>query len=247
MSGGTGCSRVLALLMTVAIVGACADTRHPSPSTPSDHAAQRQGLDASPRPDVAVPGPISTADERCGDVVGEWSGVVDGLRGRLITSGSHPDRSALRVTVELENVSGQGPIEINWSGRPNLGFVTLRLEDATGAEVPEPPWRLGGNEAVGDIRELIPATGNVRHDAADNVFDRLGGERILRIGAFWARPMPADGSRRYLRAIATGHAPTGNEALFDPADGGVVRSASPGDPRGRVWLGPLSLPAVCID
>jgi hypothetical protein len=233
--------------VTTALVGACADTRHPSPSTPSDRAAQRQDPDASPRPDVAVPGSTPAAGERCGDVVGEWSGVVDGLRGRLITSGSRADRTALRVTVELENVSGQGPLEINWSGRPNLGFVTFRLEDATGADVPEPPWRLGGNEAVGDIRELIPPTGTVRHDVAENVFERFGAERILRIGAFWARPMPADGSRRFLRAIATGHVPTGSEALLDRAEGGVVRPASPSDPRGRVWLGSLTIPAVCID
>ncbi len=230
-----GVCQVAAALLFAAWVGACHDGRSPSVSEPPSSPEQSPSLAASP-----------SAAGRCGDVTGAWSSVVGGLRGRLVTSGSRADGSALRVTVELQNVSGAGPLEIHWSGRPQAGFLTFRLDDAAGAEVPEPPWRLGGNEPGGNLRETIPPTGTVRRDVADNVLERFNGERILRIGAFWARQMPSDGSRRALRATVTGEAPSDAGTLVYSAEGGAVRTASPSDERGRVWTGSLELPAVCV-
>ncbi len=184
---------------------------------------------------------------RCGEVVGEWSSVVDGLRGRIVTSGSREDRSSLSVAIELENVSTE-PRAIHWDGRPTLGFATFQLEDETGTEVPDPPWALGGNEAVGSLREVIAASSTVRHVLGD-VLDEVDGGRILRIGAFWSREMPADGSRRQLRALITGRAPLPDDLPVTVGDHeeGMAVSDSREAPQGRAWTGPLELPPVCID
>lgn len=195
-------------------------------------------------PESGVTPTTPPAADVCGDVVGAWSGVTSGLRARLITSGSRADHSALRVSLELENVSGQGPLEIHWSGRPNLGYASFGLDDATGVEVPAPDWAFGGNESTGDIWELVPATGSLRHDVAPNVFDEFSGRRVLRVGTFWAREMPTDGSHVLLRATLAGRAPLeADTALVD----GVARTASPDDPRGRAWIGTLEVPPVCVD
>jgi len=174
----------------------------------------------------------------CGDVEGAWSPVVSGLRGRLVTSGSKPDHSALRIVLELENVSDQGPLEIHWMGDVHLGFATFRLDDAAGNDI-EPPWRLGGNAPSGNIRAFLPPAKVVRYDVHGGPFETMMGGRILRIGAFWGRQLPSDGSRRFLRGQVTG-APA--------LDGAIAYegNAPAAMPRGRVWIGRLELPAVCI-
>lgn len=197
----------------------------------------------SETPEPNPPANPPTAD-RCGDVEGAWSSPVDGLRGRILTSRAQPDRSSLRVEVELENVSAE-PLAIHWDGYVNLGFVTFRLDDEAGAEVPEPDWRLGGNEPGGSLREVIPAGGTVRH-AIGEVFARFDGRRILRIGAFWGREMPTDGARRFLRGQVVGRAPRPGDLLVETeGDELTVRDSAGTD--ARAWTGPLELPAVCID
>jgi hypothetical protein len=189
---------------------------------------------------------------RCGDVVGAWSPVVGGLRGRLVTSGSRADRSALRLALELENVSGRGPLEVNWNGSIQIGFAAFELADATGALVPEPAWRWGGNESVGHARVIMPSSGVVQFVVADNLFAPMMGRRAMRLGAFWGREMPTDGSRRFLRARVTGVAPpvhTWVQVEIPAVDGGgmSVRAAAPDEPSGHTWIGTLDVPAVCVD
>lgn len=205
-----------------------------------------------PAEDVEPHAPSSpTETERCGDVVGTWSEPVDGLRGRLLTSGSQADRSSLRVEVELENV-GTTPLAIHWDGYVSLGYATFRLDDEAGAEVPEPDWRLGGNAPGGSLREVIPVAETVRHVVGD-VFARFNDGRILRIGAFWGREMPTDGSRRFLRAQLSGRAPRPDDLLVQPGEGeegGTTVGAPPGpsaQTEARAWIGPLEIPAVCVD
>ena len=77
---------------------------------------------------------------------------MDGLRARLVIAGGAEDGTPLSMMIEIENISDEA-LDIHWSGPPH-GFSTFRLDDANGAEVPEPPWRLGGNEAVGAFRAL---------------------------------------------------------------------------------------------
>ncbi|MDP3276704.1 MAG: hypothetical protein Q8Q09_16010 [Deltaproteobacteria bacterium] len=163
---------------------------------------------------------------RCGDVAGAWSESVGGLRGRVITSGSRADGSALRVTLELHNESVAERVTLRWAGRPEVGFVVPDLEDAQGASVPEPAWRLPGNEfGVNGVRHIAPGQ-TVALDFAGNLFERGGLGRIVRIGAFWAREMPLGGPQRYLR-------------LRVPQAVGTT--------AGRAWTGPLVLPRVCVD
>lgn len=184
----------------------------------------------------------SYGTERCGDVEGAWSAPVDGLRGRLVTSGSRADHTALRVDVELENV-GDAPLAIHWDGRPSLGFVTFALADRSGADVPDPPWRLGGNEPGGSMAEVIGAHATVRH-TIPNVFDRFDGGRIVRIGAFWGMPMPEDGA--LLRGTVAGREGAPDDLGVVPGDEVLVR----GEPIAaglRTWRGPLELPPVCLD
>jgi hypothetical protein len=178
------------------------------------------------------------------DVVGAWSDVVGDLRGRLVTSTSRPDRSALRVCLDLENL-GATPLEIHWSGKTRLGFVTFRLDDQAGVEVPEPDWSFGGNEYIGDCYAVVPA-GAVRFEVAANLFEEFCGRRVVRIGTFWAREMPSDGSRRFLCAQVTGE----RARRADHMASGDGRSLPPGDARstlrGRAWKASLDVPGVCI-
>jgi len=159
------------------------------------------------------------------DATGAWSSAVAGLRGRLVRTGE-------RVELELDNVSAR-PLELHWAGY-RLAFATFRLDDASGAEVPEPDWRYGGNEATGR-QHLLLATGTTRVVVGDPIFGEVSGRRTVRIGAFWGREMPADGSPRFLRARVIGAQPSSGE--LDPATSAA---------RGVVWLGSLDVPPVCL-
>jgi hypothetical protein len=191
--------------------------------------------------------PTTTASEGCGNAVGAWSPVVDGLRGRVVRSDASADRSALSIFVELENV-GDAPRSIHWDGRPSLGYATFHLDDAAGVEVPRPDWGFGGNEMAGSLYETVSVSGVVRHEIP-NTLTTMNGERALRIGAFWGRELPSDGSRRYLRATVVGRAPQPDDSQvrFGEGDEGATVGAAPTEPPGRAWTSSLELPGVCID
>ena len=202
-------------------------------------------LTACPRSADAPPSPLEggppTTSASCGDAVGSWSPVVSGLRARLVTSGSKADRSALDVALEIENVSGE-VIDLSWTGSIPLGFATFRLEDTQGKDV-EPDWRFGGNSPTGDARALFRAKKTVRYDIHRGAFVTMMGKRALRIGAFWGRELPSDGSKRFLRAVVSasphrGGAPDvayeGSELVRDP-------------PPARAFAGTLEVPAVCLE
>ena len=181
--------------------------------------------------------------EQCG--VGGWSEVVDGLRGRLVASS---DDGALRLSVELENVSPEA-LEIHWTGRNDVGFASFELEDENGAEVPEPEWRFGGNELCGVFRELLAPLSVVVHRVPITVFARQDDVRVVRIGAFWGRELPSVTARASIGARVSGSAPSEEDTLVAALseDGTVsVRIATSSDPRGRPWLGVLQIPSVCI-
>ncbi|MCB9595477.1 MAG: hypothetical protein H6719_22340 [Sandaracinaceae bacterium] len=193
-------------------------------------------------PDAA--GPATATPAPCRDVTGEWSSPVDGLRGRLVTSGASASHDALRLTVELENVSDHD-LSIHWDGRPSLGFVAFALDDADGVEVPEPPWALGGNEPGGSLFTVVPAGATARH-ALPDVLDTFDGGRIFRIGTFWARQMPDDGSRWTVRARVTGRAASANDLVVRVDEAGdTIIDGDTGDSAASPWIGPLDLPGVC--
>jgi hypothetical protein len=197
------------------------------------------GCDRAPKePSSTVIDSSSTV--ACGDVVGAWSSTVNGLRGRIVTSGSKPDRSSLDIFLELENVSGQEPIELHFTGTLPLGFIAFRLDDAAGTDR-EPDWRFGGNAPTGEARALFPAGQVIRYSVHRGTFVSMMGKRALRIGAFWGRELPSDSSKRFLRAVITA-GPTHPDAVTYAGDE-LVRTP----PRARVWSGTLDVPGVCID
>ncbi|MBW2460673.1 MAG: hypothetical protein JRH11_03435 [Deltaproteobacteria bacterium] len=167
------------------------------------------------------------------------------MRARLVTTGGGEEQAPLTLAIELENISDEG-IDLHWRGPPH-GFATFYLDDETGAEVPEPPWRLGGNEPGGDLLEHIAVHTAVRTELGE-IIARFDSEPIVRIGAFWARELPPAGTRRVLRARITGRAPVADEVYVARGDDNdtVIRSVRPNDPRGRVWTGPLEVPGICV-
>lgn len=175
----------------------------------------------------------------CGDVVGAWSPVVNGLRARLVTTGSKPDHSALDVALEIENVGGD-VIELPWSGDVGLGFATFRLDDAQGKDI-EPAWRFGGNSFTGDVRAIFRPKKTIRYDVHRGAFATMNGKRALRIGAFWGRELPNDGSRRFLGATITAGTPKPDAPAYEGVE--IVRDP----PRAKVFSGTLQVPAVCIE
>ncbi len=182
-----------------------------------------------------------TITDRCQDVVGAWSPIVNGLRARLTTSGSKPDGSALDITLEVENV-GSEAVEISWTGVLPLGFASFRLDDARGTDI-EPEWRFGGNAPSGEARALFRARSTQRYEVHRGAFVTMTGKRALRIGAFWGRELPTDGQKRFLRATLAAGPPHVNAP--DHAYEGTAVVLKP--PPARAFVGPLEVPAVCIE
>jgi hypothetical protein len=186
-----------------------------------------------------TPAAAPSTSPPCGDVTGAWSQVVGGLRARLVTSGSKPDRSALDITLEIENVGGDA-IELPWSGYVPLGFATFRLDDAQGNDI-EPAWRFGGNSPSGDVRAIFRPKKTMRYDVHRGTFVTMMGKRALRVGAFWGRELPTDGSKRFLRATITAGAPHPNAPAYE------ANEIVPDPPNSRVFSGTLEIPPVCIE
>ncbi len=182
----------------------------------------------------------SSPQRACSLGAGAWSPSVDGLRGRMVTSRGAD--GGLRVAVEIEPASGAAPVEIHWVGRPVLGFAEARVIDARGAEVSEPDFRLPGNEHTGNMIEVV--SGRVERELAGSLFTTVGGQRVVRIGAFWARVVPAESGGVKLGARLMGHEPATDELILERD---TVRPFAAGDRRGRVFRGPLDLPPVCIE
>jgi hypothetical protein len=167
----------------------------------------------------------------CEGGAGAWSEAVDGLRGRVVFSDTEP-----HLVIELENVSAQ-PIALHWDGSPSVGFATFALRDGAGNE-PMPDWAFGGNEMTGSLALVLPAGARNTRDAMASFSTGLAGEtRVLRIGAFWGRALPDDGSPRYLSARVVSRAPGAGDTT---EDGSAITGATP-------WTSALELPAVCID
>lgn len=190
-----------------------------------------------PRPQ---PQPVA----RCGDVTGPWSSAVDGLRARFVTSGSRPDGSSLAVHLELENLSREN-IELAWSGT-SLAFAAIRLTDAQGRELPAPGWAFGGNEFTGAMSLLVPAGRTARVVVASNLIAPMMGRRAVRIGAFYGRELPTNGTTAMLAAtIAPSASRQGRssrvEVTLVPITG-TIRPAS----RTRRLRGTIVVPPVCV-
>jgi len=164
---------------------------------------------------------------------------VSSLRARLVTTGSQPDLSALDITLEIENV-GSEPVELSWSGYIPMGFATFRLDDPQGHDI-EPEWRFGGNSPSGDVRAIFRANKTIRYHVHSGAFVTMMGKRALRIGAFWGRELPGDGSKRFLRATVTAGLPHPDAFAYEGTD--LVRDP----PRARAFVGTLEVPAICIE
>jgi len=158
----------------------------------------------------------------------------------LVTSGSKPDRSALDVVLEIENVANEA-VELSWTGYIPLGFASFRLEDAQANDV-EPSWRFGGNAPSGNARALFRKNQTIRYDIHRGPFTPMMGKRALRIGTFWGRELPTDGTSRSLRATITGAAAIQSDAATYE---GVDSVSTP--PPARAFVGTLDIPAVCIE
>jgi hypothetical protein len=149
----------------------------------------------------------------------------------------------LRVELEIENTADQARA-VHWNGA-SLGMATFQLSLPDGTEVPPPDWAWGGNEPTGPSRRVIPAHSSVKILVGDNIFAPFGGRRALRIGAFWGREMPSDGSSRRLGARLEGHAPVKDEAIIDASD--TEQRADATEPPGHAWQSRLDVPPVCIE
>lgn len=166
---------------------------------------------------------------------------MDGLRARWVTAGSKPDHSALDITLEIENVSPEA-VDLAFTGYIPLGFTTFRLDDAQGHDI-EPDWRFGGNSPTGDSRALFRAGQTVRYSIHRGAFPMMANKRALRIGAFWGRELPSDGTKRFLRAVVHGSTRTDHTPDFAYEGNELVRNP----PTARSFTGALEIPAVCVE
>jgi hypothetical protein len=156
---------------------------------------------------------------------GDWSAVVDGLRGRLIlTPVETGARPQLRIDLELENMRAVlNPLEIWWRSPPS-NVVKLSLEDEAGPVVS--PFIPGGNEhAAPDYWLPLPMGSAIRISLSASAYEDLpDGRTWLRPFTFVAWEMPTKPVRHFLSATVTGR--------------------DMGYPEHRPWKGVLALPRV---
>lgn len=189
------------------------------------------------------------AGPRCADQQGAWSSTTGGLRARLVSSGTRPDRSALAVSLELENTLADATLELHWLGGLEAGFFTPRLALPDGREVPPPGWAFGGNQPVGRMVLRVAPRSTVRVLVAPNLYTRFMNGRALRVGAFWGRAMPSDGSTRLFGGTVAGAAPPSEQEFELRTEYGseVAREARPAPPNARAWVANLAVPGLCVE
>jgi hypothetical protein len=160
---------------------------------------------------------------------GNWSAVVNGVRGRLIVTPVPDPRGAqFQLEFELQNMTNNAePIDIWWGNWNDM--LRFALEDESGAPVisgVEP----GGNQMIiapfwlklirqGSMRAIVSTAGFEYLQAPERL--------LLRPTVFqgWFLPLPRT-SKLYLSAVFT-----------PPKSREKTRSQ---------WVGPLSLPRVAL-
>ena len=226
--------RVFALLLAGTLASSplslpAAEATLPQPAAPD--AAALSPTVGSPK------GSTSSASD---EAVGEWSDVVDHMRGRLVTDTGIDASGATEVGIfiELENLNP------NALGRRLVAFARDRslqwtMTDAHGKAVPEwggfVPWTIDYfyvNESV-----TVPAGGRLRFPVCSGTYLNLG-EGPFGMGppalVFFQGPgaplwhLVAGGDESYLlRATFTGMEKSKSDSDF-------------------LWSGPLSLPPVAL-
>ena len=159
---------------------------------------------------------------------GEWSAVVDGIRGRLITTPRTEDgRPQVQIDLELENVSDLGnPIEISWTDVHNQ--LELSLEDENGIAAGGAIKPAGNHMTPTPFWLQLPSETLIRFTVSSGAYEYFPDGRV------WLRPLPFSawfmtenrGRKLYLRgrlvpgkSTESGHTP---------------------------WKGPLALPRVAL-
>jgi hypothetical protein len=126
-------------------------------------------IDAAPRPVIPE---------------GEWSAVVDGIRGRLITTPRTKDgRPQVQIDLELENVSDLGnPIEIPWIEVHN--HLELSLEDENGTAAGGALKPAGNHMTPPPFWLQLPAETLIRFTISSGAYEYFPDGRV------WLRPLP---------------------------------------------------------
>jgi hypothetical protein len=162
---------------------------------------------------------------------GQWSSVVDGLRGRLIaTAQTLEGKPQVQIDVELENVS-DGSIAIQWWDAESALSYSLEADDgpATADEIFP-----GGSHWIPNKSSLlfVPSRTSMRMTAVTQAYEYLAnGGVLLRPETFHAWIIPKTPTQKlFLR----GRFQTG----------GVTGSESEQALTG--WKGPLELPRVAL-
>ena len=159
---------------------------------------------------------------------GEWSAVVDGIRGRLITTPrTEEGRPQVQIHLELENVSDLGnPIEIRWTDVRSHLQLSLEYDNRVAAAGYIEP---GGNHMTPSPFWLqLPSESSMRFTISSGAYDYLSDGRV------WLRPLPFRawimtenrGRKLYLR-------------------GKLIPNQSTEDGHSP-WKGPLDLPRVAL-
>ncbi len=167
------------------------------------------------------------ADEKTAVATGEWSEVVDGLRGRLILARGEPRGATktrdTKVYVELEN-SG-----ITNSGQRNVYFdpdaLECELRDADGKAVRQTPGA-GNGGRPGKVWVTMPFDSALRLRANPFGFGSADADGLL---------VPLNNAAWFIKAGDTGeYALTGTLTVEPPAGHG----------KADVWKGALKLPGI---
>jgi hypothetical protein len=172
---------------------------------------------------LLVAAPCLPAAEKTVLATGDWSEVMNGLRGRIVlaqgrTLGDGKVRESL-VYVELENTTGTASGEVNVYFDPDA--LKCNLTDAEGKEVSQSPV-FGSGGRPGKTRVIIPFDSSIRLRANPFAFGRAEGLLI--------------------------HLNTGSWHIKDDADYFLAGTLTVTPPEGKAdaWKGELKLPKAKI-
>jgi hypothetical protein len=159
---------------------------------------------------------------------GEWSAVVDGVRGRLaVIPRMLNEKPQVQIDLELENVSTLGtPIEIPWTDVRSL--LQLSLEDENGVAA------AGDIKPAGNHMTPLPFWLQLPYESSMRFTISSGAYQYFPDGRVWLRPLPFSawimtenrGRKLYLRGKLVPNKSTEN-------------GHTP-------WKGPLDLPRVAL-